>query len=86
MHELAFGTQNSESVQGSRTTPKSHVKRHRGMGKGVYGFVAKRFGEDNIISFYVHLDEKNPHIHCTVVPVNDNNRISWKSVFVTDGS
>lgn len=34
------------------------------------------------ISFYVHLDEKNPHCHCTLVPVDaGRNRISWKSVF-----
>ena len=50
--------------------------------KDVYSFMAKRFGENNIISFYVHLDEKNPHCHCTLVPVDPiKNRISWKSVF-----
>lgn len=34
------------------------------------------------MSFYVHLDQMSPHIHCTLVPVDaEKNRISWTSVF-----
>lgn len=81
MHEIAFGTQ---SVNLSKGADNSNITRQKDIeewAKDVYGFVAKRFGEDNIISFYVHLDEKNPHAHCTVVPVNSDNKISWKSIF-----
>jgi chromosome segregation ATPase len=28
----------------------------------------------------VHLDEINPHVHCTVLPVTEQNKISWKKV------
>ena len=50
--------------------------------KDVYEFMSKKYGEDNIIGFYVHLDEMNPHIHCTLVPVDaEKNRISWRNVF-----
>lgn len=41
--------------------------------------MAKKFGEENIVAFVAHLDEKNPHVHCTVLPVKDN-KISWKKV------
>ena len=53
------------------------------MGKGcLLNLCQKSNGEDNIIGFYVHLDEMNPHIHCTLVPVDaEKNRISWTSVF-----
>ena len=46
---------------------------------------AKRFGEDNIVGFYVHLDETNPHIHCSAIPMdNERGRISWRAVFGKD--
>ena len=82
MHELAFGNQ---EVDLSKGADNSHITRNKDIedwAKNVYNFVAKRFGEENIISFYIHLDEKNPHCHCIVVPVDkEKNRISWKSVF-----
>lgn len=82
MHELAFGNQ---EVNLSKGADNSNIKRNKDIedwARDVYNFVAKKFGEDNIISFYVHLDEKNPHCHCTVVPVDQSkNRISWKAVF-----
>lgn len=33
-----------------------------------YRFLANKYGEDNIISFIVHLDETSPHAHAQVVP------------------
>lgn len=38
-------------------------------------------GEDNVIGFYVHLDELNPHVHCTVIPVDSRNKISFNKIF-----
>lgn len=84
MLELAFGEQD---VNLSKGADNSHMKREKNIeewAKDVYAFVAKKFGEDNIISFYVHLDEKTPHVHCSVVPVNDKNKISWHSYFGKD--
>lgn len=37
-------------------------------------------GEDNVIGFYVHLDELNPHVHCTVIPVDERNKISFNKI------
>lgn len=82
MHELAFG---SQIVNISKGADNSNITRNKDIedwARDVYNFVAKKFGEENIISFYVHLDEKNPHCHCTIVPVDqEKKRISWKSVF-----
>ena len=49
--------------------------------KDMYDVLAGRFGEENILSFIVHLDERSPHIHADLVPVNDKGRISFSSVF-----
>lgn len=82
MHEIAFGNQTVDLTKGADNSSIVRCKDIEEWAKDVYSFMAKRFGEDNIISFYVHLDEKNPHCHCTLVPVDPvKNRISWKSVF-----
>lgn len=82
MHELAFGNQTVDLSKGADNSSVTRCKDIEEWAKDVYKFMANRFGEDNIISFYVHLDEKNPHCHCTLVPVDlVKNRISWKSVF-----
>lgn len=82
MLEMAFGNQSLDTRKGA---DNSHLTRESDIEKwaqDVYGFVARKFGEDNIVSFYVHLDETNPHCHCTVIPFDEeNNKISWRSVF-----
>jgi len=82
MLEMAFGGQTLNSKKGA---DNSHIVRQNDIEKwaqDVYGFVAKKFGEDNIVSFYVHLDETNPHCHCAVIPFDEEkNRISWKHMF-----
>ena len=82
MLEIAFGDQEVDFTKGA---DNSHLTRSKDIEKWaveVYNFVAKRFGEDNIVGFYVHLDETNPHCHCTVIPVDEEKKkISWTSVF-----
>jgi chromosome segregation ATPase len=34
-----------------------------------YNFLSKRYGKENVVSAYVHMDETTPHIHFTFVPV-----------------
>jgi len=34
-----------------------------------YKFLSKRYGEKNVVSAYVHKDEKQPHLHFAFVPV-----------------
>lgn len=81
MRQLAFGSQAVDFNRGADNSAVTREKNIELWAKDMYNFMARRFGEENIIGFVVHLDEKNPHIHCTLIPVNEKNKISWKSVF-----
>lgn len=48
--------------------------------KANYDFVAKEFGEKNILRFTLHMDEKTPHIHAIVVPLTSDGRLSAKEI------
>lgn len=48
--------------------------------RDVYRFVADKYGEENIVAFIVHLDETNPHVHCTLLPIRDD-RFAYKQIF-----
>lgn len=45
-----------------------------------YNFLSERYGQDNVISATVHLDERTPHMHFNFVPITDDGRLSAKSV------
>ena len=80
MLQLAFGGQQVNLTKGA---DNSHIRRNEDIENwalDMYNYIAKKYGEENIIAFVIHLDEKNPHVHCTLVPVVDN-KISWKKVF-----
>ena len=38
------------------------------------GWLQKTFGKENVVSAVLHLDEKTPHIHATVVPITREER------------
>ena len=81
MLELAFG---SQKVDLRKNADNSHLTRHEDIEKwavGMYNLMAEKVGKENIIAFVVHLDEKNPHIHCTVTPVNEKEKFSYNDFF-----
>ena len=43
-------------------------------------FFAERYGEDNVISAVVHMDETTPHLHLNLIPIADG-RLSAKTLF-----
>lgn len=80
MRELAFGDQ---KVDYEQRADNSHITRQKDIenwAKEVYSFVSDRYGEENIAAFVVHLDESNPHIHCTLLPIQDN-KFAYKKIF-----
>lgn len=80
MHELAFGNQKVNLEYGA---DNSRIKRHKDIekwAKDIYNFACGQWGEENIVGFIVHLDEKNPHVHCTVLPIKDG-RFKYKEIF-----
>lgn len=48
--------------------------------KDSYQFLVSRYGQENVISAIVHLDERTPHMHFNFVPVTADGRLSAKSV------
>ena len=81
MHEIAFGDQKVNLTHGA---DNSHIRRNKDIelwAQDVYRFACDKWGEDNVIGFYVHLDELNPHVHCTVIPVDERNKISFNKIF-----
>ena len=78
---LAYGSQEVDYTPGA---DNSHVRRQPEIeewAKDMYDVLAGRFGEENILSFIVHLDERTPHIHADLVPVTQDGRISFSKVF-----
>ena len=63
------------------TAPQSlDQAREREFFASAYGFLAGKFGRDNIISAWVHMDETTPHMHFAWVPVTDDGRLAAKDV------
>lgn len=46
-----------------------------------YNWVAQKYGEDNILSAVVHLDETTPHMHLFLVPITDRGTLAHNSLF-----
>lgn len=43
-------------------------------------FMKKEYGNENIVRFSVHRDEKTMHIHCVTVPLTSDGRLSAKEI------
>lgn len=80
MTELAFGNQKVDLTHGSDNSHLHRCKDIEDWAKDVYRFVADKYGEENIVAFIVHLDETNPHTHCTLLPIKDG-RFAYKQIF-----
>ena len=84
--EMAFGTQ---TVNLDKDADNSHLQRCPEIeqwAKDVYDWCAKRYGQENIIGFQVHLDESSPHIHALIVPVGQRAKsgrecVMWSAKF-----
>ncbi|MDF9627044.1 MobV family relaxase, partial [Bacillus cereus] len=44
-------------------------------------FVKQEYGERNVIYATVHKDEMTPHMHCAIVPITEDGRLSAKEYF-----
>lgn len=62
------------------TAPKDLPEQeHRAFFKASYDFCKERYGEENVVSAYVHMDEVTPHMHFAFVPiVHDKKRGGYK--------
>ena len=81
MRRLAFGDQSIKEgpdADNSQVTRKPEIEN---WAKDMYQFMAKKYGEENIVAFVVHLDELNPHIHCTLMPIDETGKFNYKGIF-----
>lgn len=82
MRKLAFGDQ---AVNFEHGADNSHITRSPEIEKwaqDMYHFMTKKYGEENIAAFVVHLDETLPHIHATIVPITESGKLSYVNMFV----
>lgn len=62
------------------TAPKDLPEaEHKAFFQASYDFLQKRYGRENVVSAYVHMDEVTPHMHFAFVPVvEDKKRGGYK--------
>lgn len=60
------------------TIPKDllalHPEKEKDFFKETYNFLENRYGKENVISSWVHLDETTPHMHFAFVPVTHDKK------------
>lgn len=82
MHELAFDRKVNLGKRGIGTNGDVHRRENiEQWAIDCYNHLAKKYGAENIIDFVVHLDETNPHIHVTLVPLTQDGKLSYTELF-----
>ena len=84
--EMAFGTQTVNLDKGADNSHLQRCPEIEQWAKDVYDWCTKRYGQENIIGFQVHLDESSPHIHALIVPVGQRSKsgcecVMWSAMF-----
>lgn len=87
--EMAFGNQ---TVILEKDADNSHLRRCEEVehwAKDVYDWCIRRYGQENVVGFQVHLDESSPHIHALIVPVGVRPKsgrecVMWSAKFGKD--
>lgn len=77
---MAFGDQQIDYTPGVSNTGITRNPEIEDWAKDMYDVMCERFGEENILSFVVHLDERSPHIHADIIPVTPDGKISFSRV------
>ena len=77
---LAFGRQEVDFTPGADNSGLHKCPEIECWAHDMYDVLSGRFGEENILSFIVHLDERTPHIHADIVPVSKEGKVQFKEV------
>ena len=89
MLEMAFGDQTVNLEKDADNSRLHRCEEIEHWAKDVYDWCARRYGQENIIGFQVHLDESSPHIHALIVPVGFRPKsgrecVMWSAKFGKD--
>lgn len=84
--EMAFGDQAVNLDKEADNSQLHRCPEIEQWAKDVYDWCARRYGQENIIGFQVHLDESSPHIHALIVPVGQRAKsgrecVMWSAKF-----
>ena len=84
--EMAFGTKTVNLDKGADNSHLQRCPEIEQWAKDVYDWCARRYGQENIIGFQIHLDESSPHIHALIVPVGQRSKsgrecVMWSAKF-----
>ena len=87
--EMAFGNQTVNLEKGSDNSHLHRCEEIELWAKDVYDWCSRRYGQENIVGFQVHLDESSPHIHALIVPVGIRPKsgrecVMWSAKFGKD--
>lgn len=82
MRNLAYGKQEVNWEKGADNSALQRMPEIEKWAKDSYQFMCDKYGEQNIVAFVVHLDEANPHVHCTVLPITNDEKMSFFKVFL----
>ena len=87
--QMAFGNQKVSLEKNSDNGHLLRCKEIENWAMDCYDWCARRFGQENIIGFQVHLDESSPHIHALIVPVgirpsSGRQTVMWSAQFGKD--
>lgn len=73
-------TQASVAVEWVITLPKGLAGRDREFFDEAWKFCGERYGKENMIAGYVHMDEDTPHMHMIFVPEATSRKTGRKTV------
>ena len=87
--EMAFGDQTVNLEKDADNSNLHRCEEIEHWAKDVYDWCVRRYGQENIIGFQVHLDESSPHIHALIVPVGIRSKsgrecVMWSAKFGKD--
>ena len=87
--EMAFEDQSVNLEKGADNSHLHRCEEIENWAKDVYDWCVRRYGQENIVGFQVHLDESSPHIHALIVPVGVRPKsgrecVMWSAKFGKD--
>ena len=87
--EMTFGDQTVNLEKDADNSNLHRCEEIEHWAKDVYDWCVRRYGQENIIGFQVHLDESSPHIHALIVPVGIRSKsgrecVMWSAKFGKD--
>lgn len=88
--EMAFGNQTVNLNKGADNSHLCRCCEIEDWAMDSYQWCCEQFGQENVIGFQVHLDEKSPHCHALVIPVgrkgkDKKERVMWSAKFGKNG-